>query len=47
MDVLNYLEIKKDEFDKLCNKFRSPHLWAKKGNKFFLRHNVNKEGYDD
>ena len=29
MDVLYYLEIKKDEFDKLCNKFRSPHLWAK------------------
>ena len=31
-DVLNYLELKKEEFRKLCDKFRSPHLWKKTGN---------------
>ena len=47
-EVLKYLTIKKDNFFKICNKFRSPHLWKKnKQNKWALRHNVNLDGYDD
>jgi len=47
-EVLKYLTIKKDDFFKICNKFRSPHLWKKdKKNKWTLRHNVNLNGCDD
>ena len=34
-------------FHKLCNEFRSPHLWKKHNGKWHLRHNVNYDGYDD
>ena len=47
-EVLKYLGIKKDNFFKICDKFRSPHLWKKNNkNKWILRHNVNLNGYDD
>ena len=46
-EVMKYLDIKKNYFLKLCNKFRSPHLWKKKINKWYLRHTVNKDGTDD
>ena len=39
-DVLNYLELKKEEFRKLCDKFRSPHLWKKTGNGWELRRTI-------
>ena len=29
-DVMDFLDIKKEYFFKLCNKFRSPHIWKKK-----------------
>lgn len=47
-EVLDYLEIKPSKFLKLCDSFRSPHLWKKdtKGN-YKLRHTVNKDGVDD
>ena len=32
---------------KLCDKFKSPHLWKKIGKKWKLRHTVNKDGVDD
>ena len=46
-EILDYLDIKKEYFNKLTDKFRSPHLWKKIKNKYYLRHNVNKEGVDD
>lgn len=46
-EVMNYLDIKKDHFHKLCNKFRSPHIWKKKNNEWKLRHTVNNDGTDD
>ena len=44
---MDYLEIKPKTFFKLCDKFRSPHLWKKVNNKWRLRHTVNKDGVDD
>jgi hypothetical protein len=44
---MEYLEIKENYFLKLCDKFRSPHLWKKIKNKWHLRHTVNKDGTDD
>ena len=38
-DVLDYISIKKDDF-KLCNKFRSPHLWRQTSNGWELRHTI-------
>ena len=46
-EVMNYLDIKEDYFFKLCDKFRSPHIWKKKGDIWKLRHTVNKDGVDD
>jgi N-acetyl sugar amidotransferase len=47
-DVMNYIEMKPDEFHQLCDKFRSPHLWGKDENmKWKLRHNIWNEGLDD
>ena len=45
-DVLDYLEISENEFNDLCDKFRSPHLWVKL-NEYKLRHTVNCDGHDD
>lgn len=46
-DVLNYIEMKHEKFYELCDKFRSPHLWAKVNGEWKLRHTVNKDGVDD
>ena len=46
-DVLDYLEISENEFNDLCDKFRSPHLWVKLNGKYKLRHTVNCDGHDD
>ena len=46
-DFLNYININKNDFFKIINKFRSPHLWVKKHNKWMLRHTVSKTGADD
>ena len=46
-DVLKFIELKKDKFLKLCDKFRSPHLWKKEKNKWKLRHTINLDGSDD
>lgn len=47
-EVMDYLEIRPEEFHETCNRFRSPHLWAKdsSGN-WKLRHTVWKGGLDD
>ena len=46
-EIMNYLDIKKDEFFKLCNNFRSPHIWAKTKGQYKLRHTANKDGVND
>ena len=46
-EIMKYLNIKKNFFHKLCNNFRSPHLWKKIKNKWYLRHTANKDGSDD
>ena len=46
-EVLDYLEIKEEKFIKLCEDFRSPHLWKKTSGEWKLRHTVNNDGIDD
>lgn len=46
-EVMNYLEIKENDFFKILDKFRSPHLWKKISNKWKLRHTANCDGTDD
>ena len=36
-EIMNYLEINEDDFIKSLDKFRSPNLWNKKNNKWFLK----------
>jgi len=38
----------KDEFYKLCDDFRSPHLWINTNKEEFkLRHTINEDGEND
>ena len=46
-EVMNYLEIKENDFFKILDKFRSPHLWKKISNEWKLRHTANYDGTDD
>jgi hypothetical protein len=46
-ELMEYLEIKPEYFHKLCDQFRSPHLWAKVNGEWKLRHTVNGDGVDD
>ena len=47
-DIMKYIEMKPEYFHELCDKFRSPHLWAKdEEGKWKLRHNVSLTGLDD
>lgn len=39
-DVMDYLEMKSDNFHRLCDEARSPHLWKKENNIWKLRHTV-------
>jgi len=39
-DFLNYIDIDEDTFWRTIDSFRSPHLWAKDGNDWTLRHQV-------
>jgi N-acetyl sugar amidotransferase len=39
-EVMKYLGIKLEDFHKLCDKFRSPHLWKKENGEWKLRHKV-------
>ena len=40
-EIMEYLEIKKEDFFKTCDEFRSTHLWKKVKNKWQLRHTVS------
>ena len=46
-EIMRYLDIKKIDFFKRLNKFRSPHIWKKIKKNWVLRHTVNKDGADD
>lgn len=46
-EILEYLDIEPEHFLKLCDKFKSPHLWKKVKGEWKLRHNVNEDGVDD
>ena len=45
-EIIKYYNIKIN-FHKLCDKFRSPHLWKKNKTNWKLRHTANKDGTDD
>ena len=42
-EIMNYLELSSDEFHKITDKFRSPHLWTNKAGKWHLNHQVSNE----
>jgi N-acetyl sugar amidotransferase len=46
-EIMEYLEIDPDHFMKICDQFRSPHLWNKINNEWQLRHTVWGGGTDD
>jgi N-acetyl sugar amidotransferase len=46
-ELMKHYNINENYFHKLCDNFRSPHLWKKIGKKWKLRHTVNKDGADD
>lgn len=47
-EIMDYLEIDPENFHKLCDKFRSPHLWGKNDNgQWKLRHTVSGGGLND
>jgi N-acetyl sugar amidotransferase len=47
-EIMEYIDMKPEEFYELCDKFRSPHLWGKdENNQWKLRHNVAMNGLDD
>lgn len=46
-EIMNYLEIKPEDFHELCDSYRSPHLWKNINGKWQLRHTVNLDGTDD
>ena len=46
-EFLEYVGLSIEEFDDLCDKFRSPHLWIKNAGEWKLRHTPSLTGYDD
>lgn len=46
-EVMDYIGMEPEHFMELCDRFRSPHLWAKANDQWKLRHTVNNDGVDD
>lgn len=46
-EIMEYIEMEPNSFIKLCDQFRSEHLWTKVNDQWKLRHTVNKDGADD
>jgi N-acetyl sugar amidotransferase len=46
-EIMAYIGMEPDHFLKLCDDFRSPHLWKKQNGEWKLRHTVNLDGTDD
>ena len=46
-EFLEYIDISEEEFNKVIDKHRSPHIWKKIGDEWVLKHNVAGTGCDD
>ncbi|MFA4905579.1 MAG: N-acetyl sugar amidotransferase [Candidatus Margulisiibacteriota bacterium] len=46
-EIMAHIGMEPEHFYDLTNRFRSPHLWAKVGGEWKLRHTVNGDGADD
>ena len=46
-EIMEYIDMRPEQFHELCDEFRSPHLWVKANGEWRLRHNVNGDGLDD
>ena len=46
-EILDYIDMKKDEFFNLLDKFRPNHLWKKTSNGWKLKHTANRDGCED
>ena len=46
-EILEYMDLSRDEFDTIVDKYRSPHLWKKENGVWMIRHNVAGLGLDD
>ena len=42
-EFYNYIDMKKDEFLEICDKFRPSHIWEKKSNRWVLKKQLNKK----
>ena len=42
-DVLDYMNIERDEFLEIADRFRSPHLWRRSADRWVLRHQVQQQ----
>ena len=42
-EFYNYIDMKKDEFIEICDKFRPNHIWEKKSNRWVLKKQLNKK----
>src|SRR5207249_12293518 len=40
-EVMDYIGLPPERFMKLCDQFRSPHLWEKVGGEWKLRHRIS------
>ena len=40
-EILEYIDFNPSDFDKLCDSFRSPHIWYKENDKWFLRKQIS------
>ena len=47
MEFCEYIGITLNEFYKIVDSFRSPHIWIKNGDNWMLRYDINKTGYND
>ena len=46
-DICDYLKMSKNSLIKHFDKFRSPHIWKKIRNRWYLRHTCNMDGAND
>jgi len=46
-EIMEYIGMEPEKFHKLCDEFRSPHLWTKEDGKWKLRHTVWGGGAND
>ena len=42
-EFYNYIDMKKDEFIEICDKFRPNHIWEKKSNRWVLKKQLSKK----